>query len=286
MKYLKFLICISFVLNIKQACSFEICKDIPVGEKLVETLNGRLQGECNVIPVSYSNNSIDNKNVLSFKSIPFADKPINQNRFKDPTPITSWNDTKNATKWPLACMQSFLDLEMMSEDCLYLNVFVQMDSYKNRSKELKPILIFIHGGGLVTGSSSEAFYNPSIMVAASDIVVVTIQYRLNAYGFLYLADTEAKGNQGFKDQIMAMKWVYDNADKFGGDNKKMTISGESAGAWSVGYHLFSKESWPYFRNAIMQSGGPTGSGNFYSKLFRVYHQFRSRFNSSKISFHR
>ena len=88
--------------------------------------------------------------------------------------------------------------------------------------------------------------------------VITINYRLNALGFMHLADTDATGNQGLHDSTTALKWIYKNAINFGGDNTRITISGESAGAWSVGYHLFLKESWPYFRNGIMQSGGPTG----------------------------
>ena len=152
----------------------------------------------------------------------------------------------------------------MSEDCLYLNLFIQQNTFSNKQKELKPVWIFIHGGSLTSGSTSESFYDPSFIVATNDIIVVTIQYRLNVFGFLHLADSVAGGNQGFLDQTMAMKWVYENAEKFGGDKTRITISGESAGSWSVGYHLFDKESWPYFRNAIMQSGGPTGSGEFFA----------------------
>lgn len=81
--------------------------------------------------------------------------------------------------------------------------------------------------------------------------------------FRFAEGTDATGNQGFLDQSLALKWIYDNAFSFGGDNSKITISGESAGSWSVGYHLFYPGSWPYFRNAIMESGGPTYKGNRY-----------------------
>lgn len=92
-----------------------------------------------------------------------------------------------------------------------------------------------------------------------DIIVVTINYRLNALGFLHLSgESDASGNQALLDQYTALKWISENAATFGGDSSKITISGESAGAWSVGYQLFMPASWGYFRNAIMQSGGPTG----------------------------
>ena len=108
-----------------------------------------------------------------------------------------------------------------------------------------------------SGSSSD--YRPLTVVATQDIIVVTLNYRLGALGFLHLAgEADASGNQGLLDQNLALKWIFENAATFGGDKTKITISGENAGAWSVGYHLFMPISWPFFRNGIMQSGGPTG----------------------------
>ena len=88
-------------------------------------------------------------------------------------------------------------------------------------------------------------------------------FRLDAFGFLYLDDSIATGNQGFLDQNMALKWIYNNAFSFGGDNSKITVSGQSAGSWLVGFHLFYPDSWPYFRNAIMLSGTPLYKGIFF-----------------------
>ncbi len=110
------------------------------------------------------------------------------------------------------------------------------------------------------GSSTDDRFEASTLVSMNGIIVVTINYRLDALGFLHLKDSSATGNQGFLDQVMALKWVYDNANSFGGDNSKITVSGESAGAWSVGYHLFYPGSWLNFRNAIMESGGPFYKG--------------------------
>lgn len=106
------------------------------------------------------------------------------------------------------------------------------------------------------------------MVATQNVIVVSINYRLNVFGFMHLADSDATGNAGFLDQNLAMKWVYENAKAFGGDNSKITIFGESAGSWSVGFHLFYQQSWKYFRNAILESGAPTGRSYSTNLLIR------------------
>ena len=121
-------------------------------------------------------------------------------------------------------------------------------------------MFWIHGGGLSVGSASESLYEMSTMVAMSDVIGVTINYRLGHFGFSYFEGTDATGNQGFLDQSLALKWVYENAERFGGDRSRITIFGESGGAWAVNFHLFYPGSWPYFRNAIMQSGGIKGPG--------------------------
>lgn len=154
----------------------------------------------------------------------------------------------------------------MSEDCLYLNVFAKSETFLNKKNELKAILVYIHGGGFIQGSSANDLWEPSTLVAAGDVIVVTINYRLNVFGFLAFG-LQATGNAGFLDQSIALKWVHENAHYFGGDKNKITISGESSGAFSVGYHLFYQKSWPYFRNAIMESGGPVGKSLFFYKPF-------------------
>ena len=123
----------------------------------------------------------------------------------------------------------------------------------NKNKTLNPVLVWIHGGGFVIGGTEESSHEPSTIVAMSGAVVVAIQYRLDVFGFLSLDQTNATGNQGILDQSLALKWIYENIQSFGGDPSKITIQGESAGASSVFYHLIYPESWPYFRNAIVQS---------------------------------
>lgn len=252
--------------NFIGAYFFDKCKTQQSASKIVNTLNGKIEGECYNVPVSYSNDSTIDYEVFTWLSIPYAEPPIKQNRFKKPLPVKSWNNTLNATVWPKSCMQSG-NSSFLSEDCLYLNIFVRSDVYMNNVTNKQPILIYIHGGGFMVGGSSMDLIEPSTLVAMSNLIVVTINYRLNAFGFMHLSDSEVTGNQGLLDQNMALKWVYENAERFGGDNTKITISGESAGAWSVGYHLFYPNSWPYFRNAIMQSGGPTGSSKQNISIF-------------------
>ena len=175
--------------------------------------------------MSYSNGSKINYDVFSWLSIPYAMPPINQNRFKKPIPVNNWPGVINGTDMPKACKQN--NDPTSEENCLYLNVFARSDTYLNRKINLRPILVFIHGGDFTGGSSSQ--YDQSTVVAMSGIVVITIQYRLDVFGFLRLEGTEATGNQGLLDQNLALKWIFDNAFVFGGDKTKITISGESAG---------------------------------------------------------
>ncbi len=228
--------------------------------KVVQTLNGPIRGECYNVPVSFSNGSRISYDVFTWLSIPFAEPPTGKNRFLKPRPVKNWVATRDTLEWPKVCDPSKASF---SEDCLYLNIFVRGDSYLNRREKLKPMLIYIHGGAFLFGSTNPDEEEPSSLVATSDIIVVTIQYRLGVYGFLHHSDLGGTGNAGFLDQHMAIKWVYDNAELFGGDKTKISLSGESAGAWSVSFHLFYKPSWPYFRNAIMESGTPTGSSNIF-----------------------
>jgi carboxylesterase type B len=233
---------------------FNTCTSIPSESplKVVQTLNGQLRGECKIIPVSYSNSSNISSDVFSWLSIPFAEPPINKNRFKRPIPVSNWSNIKNATHLPNSCMQTDMN-EANSEDCLYLNVYSRLDVFLNKDTSLQPVLVWIHGGGFTAGSTREPIYEPSTIVAMSGIVVATIQYRLDVFGFIRLEGTDATGNQGLLDQSLALKWVYENVRNFGGDPSKITIQGESAGASSVGYHLLYTGSWPYFKNAIVQS---------------------------------
>jgi para-nitrobenzyl esterase len=146
--------------------------------------------------------------------------------------------------------------DSMDEDCLNLNVWTPgIDDGR------RPVMVWIHGGALVNGAGSLAWYDGSALARSGDLVVVTINYRLNAFGYLHLGDLapgelDESGNAGLLDQIAALRWVRDNIGAFGGDPERVCVVGESAGSWSVGTLLAVPSAHGLFRSAIMQSGVP------------------------------
>lgn len=134
------------------------------------------------------------------------------------------------------------------ENCLYLNVYS-----KYLSNENKPVIVFIHGGAFMSGSGNSELYGPEYLVQ-HDVVLVTINYRLEVLGFLCLDTEDVPGNAGLKDQVAALKWVKNNISNFGGDPNNVTLMGESAGGASVTYHMASPMSKHLFHKAIVQSG--------------------------------
>ncbi|XP_056880950.1 pyrethroid hydrolase Ces2e-like isoform X1 [Takifugu flavidus] len=142
-----------------------------------------------------------------------------------------------------------VDLPDISEDCLYLSIYTPA----NRPDNAKlPVMVWIHGGGFVWGSAST--YSGSALAAYQDVVVVVIQYRLGLLGFLSTGDAHMPGNNGFLDQIQALKWVQEHIHNFGGDPDLVTIFGESAGGISVSLLLLSPLSEGLFHRAIAESG--------------------------------
>lgn len=166
-----------------------------------------------------------------------------------PVPIEPWDEIFNATEDGPACPQeSFLVPLNQSEDCLRLNIYTH---HINDAKA--PVFLHIHGGGFIGNSGQSGLYGPDYLLD-HDIVLVTINYRLGALGFFSTGDKHAPGNYGLKDQVEALKWVRNNIAFFGGDPSRITISGESAGAASVGLHLFSPMSRGLFHRAMLLSG--------------------------------
>uniref|UniRef100_A0A914E4M1 Carboxylic ester hydrolase n=1 Tax=Acrobeloides nanus TaxID=290746 RepID=A0A914E4M1_9BILA len=207
------------------------------------------------------------KYVTQFLGIPFAEPPIGPLRFRKPVPKKPWREALNATTPPKACVQSldtyFGDFDgatmwnsnvPMSEDCLYLNIYVpdQVD----RKKKLA-VMVWIYGGGFWSGCATLDVYDGRIFSSEEDVIIVSMNYRVSVFGFLYLAREEAPGNMGLWDQLMALKWVHANIEVFGGDPDRITLFGESAGAASVSMHMLSQRSAPYFARAILQSGSAT-----------------------------
>ena len=189
-----------------------------------------------------------------FQGIPYAAAPAGPLRWQPPTAPAPWPAVRDATAPGLRCVQDVrADPDFgrpTGEDCLNLSVWTPDGAGPRKQR---PVLVWIHGGGFLNGSSD--LYNARWLTTRGDIVVVTVNYRLGALGFLaHRALGPEPGNYGLADQQAALRWVRDNIAAFGGDPAKVTVAGESAGAISVCDHLVAPESAGLFRAAIMQSG--------------------------------
>lgn len=263
---------------------YKTCDKIPEDSKIMETKSGKIKGECYTVPVKYSNEQTAKYDVFTWLGVPYAEAPINENRFKRPLPIKSWNNLLDGTKWRSKCLQKQFLLDEtensipkialqeieISEDCLYLNIYAPSSLYYKESLLLSPIVVFFHGGSFIAGSGSEDFYDPFVFVGTTNIIIVTINFRLGVLGSLHLSESDANGNQGFLDQNMALRWIYDNAISFKGDNSKITLMGHGTGAYSVGHHLFYKPSTERFSNAILLGGSPLNKGIYFFYELIVY----------------
>jgi para-nitrobenzyl esterase len=223
-------------------------------------------------PVRVENGSLSgspgsNPEVRVYKGVPFAAPPVGDLRWKGPKPAAAWPGVRAATQFSSACYQTpyprasiyYLEPEPMSEDCLYLNVWTAAKS----NKEHRPVMVWIHGGGLTRGSGAVPFYDGEAL-AKKGVVLVTINYRLGVFGFFAHpelskeSDRNASGNYALLDQIAALEWVHKNIQAFGGDPKRVTIFGESAGSWSVNYLMATPLARGLFQRAIGESGGAFG----------------------------
>ncbi|MEQ9620195.1 MAG: carboxylesterase/lipase family protein [Deltaproteobacteria bacterium] len=194
------------------------------------------------------------KGAAAYLGIPYAESTGGGNRWRAPVPKAGWSGVLRATRLGPSCPQN-ADLDYpQSEDCLSLNVWTPL----NGADTPRAVMVFIYGGAFVFGSNCDPTYDGAYTAAYGDVVVVSMNYRLGALGFL--AGVEDKrtgekinGNFGLQDQILALKWVRENIEAFGGDPEKITVYGESAGAMSIGIHLVRPETSKLFRAAIMGS---------------------------------
>lgn len=204
--------------------------------------------------------------VVAYKGIPYAKPPTGDLRWRPPVPASAWEGVRDARKFGHACLQPpypptsvyFGDIATPSEDCLTLNVWAPSGAKKLPVSRGIPVMVWIHGGALLRGGSSEPLYD-GVKMAQQGIVVVSINYRLGLLGFFAHPALSAEsaqrvsGNYGLLDQIEALRWVRDNIAEFGGDPSQVTIAGESAGGLSVIALLASPLAHGLFTKAIVQS---------------------------------
>jgi para-nitrobenzyl esterase len=203
-----------------------------------------------------------NSAIRSFKGIPFAQPPVGDLRWREPQPVKNWTGPRSARQFGPRCMQVttpgadyWFRGSGMNEDCLYLNVWTPAKSGKDRL----PVLVYVFGGGFQNGDGSEPRYDGESM-ARKGIVAVTVNYRLNIFGFFSHPELTAEsphhasGNYGLLDQVAALEWVRRNIAAFGGDPARVTVAGESAGSISVSALMASPLSRNLIAGAIGESG--------------------------------
>lgn len=194
--------------------------------------------------------------VAAYLGVPFAQAPVGDLRFAKPQPVAAWApQTLQATRFQRACMQPGqvpADIGM-GEDCLYLNIYVPQGAEAASTRATRPVMVFVHGGRYWTGRASENAVQK--LAAQADAIVVTIAYRLNAFGFLADAERARRGdtNLGLQDQQLALRWVQRHIGDFGGDPRRVTLFGESAGAGSALLQLLDPAAAGLFQRAILQS---------------------------------
>ena len=220
----------------------------------VKIANGELEGVT------------EKSGIRAFRGIPFAAPPVGDLRWKEPQPVKNWDGVRKAIKFGPRAMQKpvFGDMgfrsDSLNEDCLYLNVWTPAKS----AKEKLPVLVYFYGGGFIAGDGSESRYEGESM-AQKGIVALTVNYRLGIFGFFIHPELTAEsghhasGNYGLLDQQAALKWVQENIAAFGGDPKKVTIAGESAGSIAVSALMASPLSKDLIAGAIGESGSIMGT---------------------------
>ena len=212
-------------------------------DTLVQTRYGTVQGT-------------HHGDICAWLDVPYAHATSGTARFRAPRPPVPWTGARDATQYGAACPQKVMGPmksigTTLDEDCLHLNIW---SPAPDRAK--RPVLVWIHGGAFVMGSSR--VFTGRHLAEQGDIVVVAINYRLGVLGFVNfgeaLGDDRIETNVGLRDQVAALRWVRDNIAAFGGDPDRVTIAGESAGSMSVSLLMHAAEARPLFHAAIVQSG--------------------------------
>ncbi|MGN3974802.1 carboxylesterase/lipase family protein [Tsuneonella sp. SYSU-LHT278] len=239
----------------------------PVPTPIVETAQGKVQG-------------LKDEGVDAFLGLRYAAPPVGPLRFRAPQPAADWDGIWDATSLGAPCMQMYTpsgpntsdttrqfqsifptagEAKIDNEDCLFLNVWTPA---ADRGK--RPVMVWFHGGGYAYGSGGWPVYDGRNLAAKGDVVVVTVNHRLNAFGYAYLGDKDPafadSGNAGNLDLVASLEWVRDNIAAFGGDPDNVTIMGESGGGSKVSHLLATPAADGLFDKAIIQSGPGVTSG--------------------------
>ncbi|XP_015109347.1 acetylcholinesterase [Diachasma alloeum] len=203
----------------------------------------------------------------SFRGIPYARPPINDLRFQPPEEAEPWVHVLEATAEGNQCpqMDFIKDTFSGNEDCLYLNVYTPKVNYdETSSSDLLPVMVWIHGGKFATGYANASYYGPDFILE-ENVVMVAANFRLDILGFLALNIPEASENLQLKDQVLVLKWVQRNIQKFGGDPNRVTIFGCSSGGVDVDLHMISDASRGLFHGAIAMSSAPWSAWTFLTR---------------------
>ena len=213
---------------------------------IVETRYGRVEG-------------VQLNSVEAFLGIPFASPPVGELRWRAPQPPASWSGVRQADTYGSCAIQSTIPGAVgeligiatgeTSEDCLYLNVWTPACDAKKR-----PVLVWIHGGGNTVGAGSQPRVNGEHLASIGDMVVVTLNYRLGALGFLHAPELGATGNEALLDQIAGLRWVKENIEGFGGDVSNVTVFGQSAGGFDIAQLMAMPAAAGSFDKAVPMSG--------------------------------
>ncbi|CAG4972432.1 unnamed protein product [Colias eurytheme] len=201
--------------------------------------------------------------IHAYRGIRYAQPPVGELRFQPPVPIKHYQNDVNATAEGPACPQPAPGY-LLDEDCLRLNVYTP----RRLGNGSLPVVVYIHAGGFYSVSGRSDVAGPQHLLD-KDLVLVTINYRLGSLGFLSTGDIHAPGNNGFKDQVVALQWVHNNIASFGGDANCVTLAGYSAGGISVALHTVSPMSRGLFHRAISMSGSPYSQIPFRSNLLSL-----------------
>ncbi|RZB39244.1 COesterase and/or Abhydrolase 3 domain containing protein, partial [Asbolus verrucosus] len=196
--------------------------------------------------------------------------------FKAPQPAQDWDGILDTTYTTTVCRQATSNTIFETEDCLYINVFTPQLPGGDGNVSF-PVIFYIHGGGFIFGTS--IIFGPDNFIN-NDVILVSFNYRLGPYGFLSTQDEIIPGNNGLKDQLLALKWTHNNIKLFGGDPEKITLFGVSAGSASCAYHLLNHQSKGLFRGAILESGSSLSPWAYQRNARKIAFKTASFLNST------